>query len=138
MKTTIILLAKTAVTGGLLAVLIWRVEPETLYSELQTMFGPTLVIATIITTLQMFVASVRWHVILHGLGIRQSLLESIKIFWIGIFFNNCAPGGMVGDGIRTLMIRRNGAHVAKGLNSVLLDRAVGIVAFALWHWPHYL
>ena len=91
----------------------------------------------------LFFAAYRWLILLRAAGIQTKFSNSLRLCFIGYFFNNVMPGVTGGDLVR-------GALVTRGLErnrwraalSVIVDRLIGLLAlltlaalvlgFALW------
>lgn len=69
----------------------------------------------------------RWYVILRGLGARQSLAQTLRILWISMLFGTFLPAGLASDTLRMWIMRQAGAALPDSINSVLIDRIVGLI-----------
>jgi len=72
--------------------------------------------------------AVRWQLLLAVQGIRITFLESLRLTYIGAFFNNWMPGATGGDFVKAYYIARRTHRKAEAVTIVFLDRLVGLVA----------
>lgn len=99
-------------------------------------------LAVALITLNMFISTWKWQVLLHGHSLMVSFHESLRAYWVGTFFNNYLPSNVGGDFVRLVMLRRlnRSAEVAA---SIVLERLSGfaillvLAAIGLTMRPHY-
>ncbi|GJM20259.1 MAG: hypothetical protein DHS20C15_01740 [Planctomycetota bacterium] len=78
------------------------------------------------------VALLRWHVLMHSVGLNSTPWIALRLGFIGTFFNNVVPGLTGGDLIKALYVtRENPKQRTSAVVSVIVDRVVGIVALAI-------
>jgi glycosyltransferase 2 family protein len=129
-RIPLIFFAKVVITVGLLYIVVTRADPRAVVVYWYTL-SPLVLITPLILILQTVVAACRWHLILRTLGEAPRLRISIIIFWSGIFLNSFLPAGLASDGIRILGSRSAGAGLKSAVNSVLLDRLIGVFGMIL-------
>lgn len=79
------------------------------------------------------VGAVRWHLILRKQKTQIGLFASIRLFFIGQFFNAFMPGGCGGDLARAVLVAREAhTHRAEAATSVFIDRFFGLVITVLF------
>lgn len=72
-------------------------------------------------------ASWRWFLLLNHIWVRMPFLTVLRLALIGLFFNLLVPGGVGGDLIKAVYLRReSGDRYPQALLTVLLDRLVGL------------
>jgi len=76
-------------------------------------------------------AAVRWHGLLRAAGSRWTLARSMSTYGAGLCLGLFLPTGVGGDVYRVAQARGSGAGLARGTATVLLERAVGLVALLL-------
>jgi glycosyltransferase 2 family protein len=81
--------------------------------------------------LQTPVGAIRWRLLLEVQGIHISLWESIRLTYIGWFFNNWLPGSTGGDFVKAYYIAKQTHHKAEAVTTVFLDRLIGLVAMCM-------
>ncbi len=84
------------------------------------------------TALMLFVNNYRWLLLLHGQGIPISQWKTLRLSFIGLFFNLAMPGSVGGDVLKAYYITREYPHAKlKVATSVLVDRLVGLYSIIL-------
>jgi len=73
----------------------------------------------------------RWKVVLDNLGMDLIFKDVIKIFWIGLFFNQVLPSSIGGDSFRGFYIYRKGFSLVETTQGVLVDRIIGLLALVI-------
>jgi uncharacterized protein (TIRG00374 family) len=84
-----------------------------------------------VMTLQSPIGAVRWRLLLRVQGIHITLRESLRLTYIGWFFNNWMPGATGGDFVKAWYIARQTQRKPEAVTVVFLDRFIGMVALAL-------
>jgi uncharacterized protein (TIRG00374 family) len=81
--------------------------------------------------LQSPIGAVRWQLLLAVQGIRITFWESLRLTYIGWFFNNWMPGSTGGDFIKAYYIARRTHQKTEAVTVVFLDRFIGLVAMCM-------
>ena len=77
-------------------------------------------------------ASYRWYTLLHHIRVRLPFLTVLRLALIGQFFNLFVPGGVGGDLIKMVYLKReSGDRYPQALLTVLLDRLLGLAGLLL-------
>lgn len=79
----------------------------------------------------LFMLSVRWWYLLRIQQIHISFIESVRLTLLGQFFSYVLPGTVSGDVVKAYYVSRHTDRKAAALVSVFVDRAVGLLEFAL-------
>ena len=87
---------------------------------------PYLVSAMAVLLLQILVMTHRWKIVLDNLSIDLSFKNIIRIFWIGLFFNQILPTSIGGDAMRGHYLYQRGYSFVKTSQGVLIDRIIGL------------
>lgn len=77
------------------------------------------------------VGAVRWQLLLAVQGIRITFWESLRLTYIGWFFNNWLPGATGGDFVKAYYIAGRTHRKAEAVTVVFLDRFIGLVAMCM-------
>lgn len=124
------LLAKIAITLGLIAFIVIRVD---LTETLETIRGASLLpllAALAVLVLQNAVCGTRWNWILQRMGGHLSYASAIRFFWSAAFFGNVLPS-VGADVLRTWAAYRARIPISVAVNSVILDRVAAMFALIL-------
>ncbi len=74
-----------------------------------------------------FLSAVRWWLLLRHIQVALPFTVVLRLALIGLFFNLLVPGGVGGDLIKAVYLRREArARFPQGLLTVLLDRLFGL------------
>jgi len=86
-----------------------------------------------LTFLALLIGVVRWHVILHTLGLPTRFGQTFQGYFIGQFFNAFLFGACGGDLVRAMVAAQDHPKQrAEAVTSVFLDRAIGLVITLLF------
>jgi uncharacterized protein (TIRG00374 family) len=89
------------------------------------------VAAAAVMMLQSPLGGIRWKLLLGVQDIHITLAESVRLTWIGWFFNNWLPGATGGDIIKAWYIARQTRHKPEAVTVVFLDRLIGLIAMCM-------
>jgi uncharacterized protein (TIRG00374 family) len=81
--------------------------------------------------LQSPMGAVRWRLLLGVQGIELGFLESLRLTFIGWFFNNWMPGSTGGDFVKAYYVAHLTHRKPEAVTVVFLDRFVGLAALCL-------
>lgn len=117
---------RLTVTGALLAYVVHAFKLDTVVKSLQAI-GVVRCSAVVALFFALFmVLSYRWYRILHASGVDAGLAWTVRVVFIGLFFNQCLPTSFGGDGVRVLMLRSAATPLETAVNAVLVDRLSGL------------
>jgi glycosyltransferase 2 family protein len=81
--------------------------------------------------IQVLCATARWCFVLQSLQQKISFLMALRLTMVGQFFNQCLPSNIGGDAMRMFYLHRAGMEAGPAINSVLLDRIIGLIVLVL-------
>ncbi len=81
--------------------------------------------------LSFVVAARRWQLLTRALGFQKPLLELVKLYFVGVFFNLFLPSTVGGDVSRCYYLSKGTGLHKEGFYSVLADRASGLAVLFL-------
>lgn len=73
----------------------------------------------------------RWHLLLRASAVHIGFGSSLRLTWVGLFFNLFLVGGTGGDVIKAIGVARRTNRKAEAATMVLVDRIVGLVGLML-------
>ncbi|MBF0441252.1 MAG: flippase-like domain-containing protein [Oligoflexales bacterium] len=117
--------------GFALLLILWMLSSGKLdFSKLSIIISePKIIVASFFTWLfaVIFLQSIRWYLLLTGANYKITLQRTVKLTFIGLFFNTAMPGSVGGDLIKVIYVIRDNRNRGKtpALMTVLLDRLVG-------------
>jgi uncharacterized protein (TIRG00374 family) len=118
---------------GLVALLLFWVDWRAGARMLLAVNPWLLLVNGFLFLLALWVAALRWRVLLRPQGLNPALGELFKVYWIGAFANNFLPSNIGGDLARVGWVRHY-RDTAAILASVVAERTAGFVvllAFAM-------
>ena len=119
-------LARLAVTGGLLAGLAWWLDLTEVATRLGQMRVSWVLAVLGLSVVQMAGSAWRWSYTAGRLGLVLPFRHALREYYLAVFLNQVLPGGLLGDVSRAW---RHAQTVASGpaVRAVVLERAVGQV-----------
>lgn len=123
---------RITVVLGLFAWIASRLEWNDLKDALRHADPAALGLAFLALVASQLTAAWRWHRLLRAAGSRWSFARSVATYGAGLFLGLFLPTGVGGDVYRVAQARSSGTGLARGTATVLLERAVGLVALLLF------
>ncbi len=84
------------------------------------------------------ITAVRWWLLLRAQGIHIEVLAAVRLFYLGLFYNNVMPGAVGGDLLKAWYVAKHTDRRLEGVLSVVVDRAIGlaglVVMAVLTYW----
>jgi uncharacterized membrane protein YbhN (UPF0104 family) len=131
MRKLLLITAKILVSGLLLYLALRGVNlPAVLGRVNQIHFG-WIAVAIAVTLLQVLFGALRWREITVMCAAPLSAIQALRFNMIGSFFNQTLPSSIGGDAVRLWLLSRTGAGWRAATYSVLVDRAIGLIAIAI-------
>jgi len=119
-------LLRVLVSGGILAILFWRIG---LGETLAVLRGADLrywLIALALFLFSLLVRAWRWLVLIRGLGAAVNFGRLLKLYFVGSFFNAFLPSSFGGDVVRAIELTQDTDRSA-AVGTVLVDRMTGLL-----------
>jgi uncharacterized protein (TIRG00374 family) len=139
MNKTLAVVLKGAVSLGLLAILITKVDTESVTALLSRVSAGPLAYAMALQVGTFFLQADRFRRIVHLA--RLTFTSALRITWIGQFFSQVLPGAVGGDIFRAWYLNRLGVDLRNSLVITLVDRIYGVIALLIllavgipWIW----
>ncbi|HSQ41280.1 MAG TPA: lysylphosphatidylglycerol synthase transmembrane domain-containing protein, partial [Fibrobacteraceae bacterium] len=86
-----------------------------------------LLIAALALAASSFLGAAQWGLLLVTQGVKMSYIEVLRIYFMGLFFNNFMPGNVGGDLKRIADIRMESGHkLGAGAAATIFDRLFGL------------
>jgi uncharacterized membrane protein YbhN (UPF0104 family) len=113
------------------AFILSRQPWATLEADLARVSPGRFVLACVLLFVCLVVATLRWHLLLRAYGASRipPLATLLRVYWVGYSVNTFMPGGVGGDVLRGLVLRRSFAHggATSGMTIVVVERALGLL-----------
>ncbi len=121
-------LLKAAVSLLLFGVILWKVDLGETLGLIGSLdiasVGGVLVLALI----GILISTWKWSMLLRVIRLSVSFMQLLRLFWIGVFFNNLLPGRTGGDLIRAYGVGQDARNRTKAFLSVAIDRGLNLMA----------
>jgi uncharacterized protein (TIRG00374 family) len=121
-------LVKVAISGLLIVLLFTRLS----LAEIRTAFAsprwPWLAAALGVYGVSALLGAVQWTWILRVSGIATRGWELLRLYLVGLFFNNFLPANVGGDAVKIFDLGRREGQPLKVFCATLLDRLLGLSA----------
>ncbi len=79
----------------------------------------------------------RWWLLLRAQSIHISIRAAVRLYFLGLFYNNVMPGAVGGDLLKAWYVTKHTDRKVAGVLSVLADRIVGLAVLVLMAIPAY-
>lgn len=122
---------KGGISFGLIAWVLSKVDPVAAWDQAKSIDATMALLSVVLMLAQIGLGAVRWALVLRALSAAFHWLQTLSVFYIGIFFSIVLPGAVGGDAVRMWFARRNGLTLVTAVNSVALERAVTVFALVL-------
>lgn len=123
--------AKIGISVALLYVSLRGVNLDSVGARISQIAPLWLLAACVAVLVQVTLGALRWQQVTAKCDAPLSALESFRITLIGTFFNQTLPSSIGGDAVRLWLLAKSGAGWRAATYSVLVDRAIGLIALAL-------
>lgn len=131
MKKTAITAFKIAVSLGILALILRKVDFNQLWEQLRSAH-PTFVVASVALYLAVQALSAyRWYVLLRPIGVKTPYRRILSFYLLGMYFNFFLPTAIGGDAVRVYYLNKETRKLSRSTASVFLDRDIGMAALLL-------
>jgi uncharacterized protein (TIRG00374 family) len=113
-------------------------DPEWDVGDLYNLFKKNSVIPLFLALLCLavsnFTACFQWKLLLEKQGVRMKYGKLLKLYHVGLFFNNFMPGNVGGDVKKVYDIRMQGGQdtVGAGFTATVFDRLFGLFFITLF------
>ena len=131
LKKWLAIAIKAAISGGLIWYLVSNVDMASVGAHIATVDIGLLILSCAVLTLQFLIGGFRWNSVLTALGTPMSSWLALRLFYIGMFFNQALPGGTGGDGVRMYLSFKRALPPRSAINSVIIERVATVLALVL-------
>ena len=122
---------KVGVSSLLLALLLRHVDATAVVSRLGGLSPGAIALLASLLLVQALAGALRWWVVVGLFDSSVSYLTTLRLLYIGLFFNQTLPSSLGGDAVRVWMLHREGLSSADALFSVALDRLAALIGLVM-------
>ncbi len=130
-RRLLMILLKVGLSFGLLAWVLYRVNPDHLVARMLAVDPRWLGLAALTFAASNVLGALQWGRLLELSGVRLPLLKVLSFYWVGLFFSNVLPANVGGDVVRIVDVTRSTGSKRSAVGATLLDRIIGFVAISL-------
>lgn len=131
MRQLLVLAARILVSLALLYLSLRGINFAAIQTRLSQISPGWMALAVLATLVQVFFGALRWREISERCHAPLTDVQAFRINMIGTFFNQTLPSAIGGDAMRLWLVNRTGAGWRAATYSVLVDRAIGLIALAI-------
>ncbi len=131
MRSFLVLVIRIVVSLGLLYLALRGIDVGNLKNRLGGIQPAWFGVSVLVTLFQVLVGAMRWREITNQCGAPLTDSQAFRFNMIGSFFNQTLPSAIGGDAMRLWLVGRTGAGWRAATYSVLVDRAIGLIALAV-------
>jgi hypothetical protein len=88
--------------------------------------GPFLFALALFAPVPVLLAA-RWFLLLRAAGVVIGWAATLRLTWIGLFFNTVVPGGAGGDVVKLVEVGRHTDRRSEALGTMAVDRVLGLL-----------
>jgi uncharacterized membrane protein YbhN (UPF0104 family) len=122
---------------GISAICLWYVSRKINWLETWKLLEDSnkawLIVAAIFFISSKIVSSFRLNIYFRNIALPLSEKNSLKLYWLGMFYNLFLPGGIGGDAYKVILLNKKGKINSYKLTTaaVLLDRISGVAGLGI-------
>ena len=130
MRRLLLFAVKILVSAALLYLALRSIDFSAVGARLGQISPAWMAVAVAVTLIQLFVGAIRWRELSAYCRAPLGLGQATRFNLIGAFFNQTLPSTIGGDAVRLWLVGRTGVGWRAATYSVLVDRAIGMIALA--------
>lgn len=123
--------AKAVVTIGLIWLVLRNVDMSDTLQRVRSIPVSAAAGTLFLMLLLALLSILRWQIVMRQFGRMLALGLTARLFFEGLFFNQALPSTVGGDGVRIYRAFRAGLPLSAAVNSVILDRVLGLTSLML-------
>ena len=131
MRGFLLLAARILVSAALLYFAFRGINFAAIQTRLSGIDPLWVALAILATVFQIFLGALRWREISTACTAPLGTAQAFRYNMIGAFFNQTLPSSIGGDAMRLWLVKQTGAGWRNATYSVLVDRAIGLIALAV-------
>ena len=129
-KNRLVTLLKVGITLLSLAYVFTNVPLSEIGEGIRQARWSWLLLAALFNFAGLVLRSIRWAILLNGIGSTVPLAQLIRLYFVGAFFNGVLPSGFGGDVVRVIEVAED-VPQATAAGTVIVDRLSGLMGLFL-------
>ena len=130
-KKTFALTIKFAISIGLIWYLLHNIDLGAAWKRMLGANSVDLAIAAFVIAVQIIISVFRWRAVMVAIEAVLPFWQALRIYLIGLFFNQVLPSSVGGDAVRIYKSFRAGLTVKESVHGVMLERAVTVLGLLI-------
>ena len=125
-KRHLSLIARIAVAIAAILWVLWDQDWNRLAGVFRSLSPWYFGLSLVIYTAAQVIISIRWWMLLRSQSIHIDVLTAVRLFFLGLFYNNLMLGSVGGDLLKAWYVTKHTNRRLEGVLSVLVDRGIGL------------
>lgn len=138
MKNLKTLVLRISVSGFILFLVLRGVDFPSLLNNVRGAEVWALAASFVCILVNYVFSSYRWQALAGVKGIKKSLVEFVRLYFIGAFFNNFFPTSVGGDVVKAYKLAGSTDRKIDAVSSVFMERLSGVFVLALISWGGFV
>jgi len=131
MRRHLLLIARIAVATLAILWVLWGQDWRTLAKVFRNLSPWYFGLSLIIYAAAQVIIAVRWWMLLRAQSIYVGVLAAVRLFFLGLFYNNLMLGSVGGDLLKAWYVTKHTDRRLEGVLSVFVDRTIGLAGTLL-------
>ena len=128
---TLALTVKFTISIGLIWYLLQSIDLGSAWSRMLGADTIDLALAVLVITVQVIISVFRWRAVMVAINAVLPAWLTLRIYLIGLFFNQVLPSSVGGDAVRIYKSFRAGLSLSAAVHSVMLERAATVLGLLI-------
>jgi len=129
-KKALLFFVRTGISGGILYFIFSRsdLNLQDIVERIRGIQRGSLYFAVAAFGVVLLLGSLRWKILLEAHKIRLTFPRMLKLFFIGLFFNNFLPSLTGGDIVKAYYVSKETSKRAEAVMTIIVDRGIGMLS----------
>lgn len=123
---------KLFVTGAVIGWILYTYGWESISTTLRKARWEWLFFGVVLFVASVVVGAWQWQILLENRKIRLPFPKTLRLYFIGMFFNNFILGTVAGDAFKVATLHVDNREGTAGFAATFLDRLAGFIALSLF------
>ncbi len=130
-RSVLFFILKAIASCAIIAVIAFSIDIDSTLARIGEVSTLAVCLALLLGQVQIVLVALRWIAILRAIGADLPFVPSVRVTYIGSFFNQTLPSSMGGDIYRMYLAYKFGIPLARSITSVLLERVLTVIGLLL-------
>jgi len=130
-KKTFALIIKFFISIGLIWYLLHNIDLGSAWKRMLGADSVNLTIAALVISVQVMISVLRWRAVMFAIEAALPFWIALRIYLIGLFFNQVLPSSVGGDAVRIYKSFRSGLTIKASVHGVMLERVATVLSLLI-------